>query len=206
VQTKSENASRPAAISVQSAGEAPMSAIEIVTPKLLAEYYGLLNFHDKKEFLELLGQRSVAESVYLMLGGLSLTEQRRFCMLWTWGMKKRGFFHRIVDHACKVVQEMPQLLKPENRAELVAKVQAFDEGFVETVRQHVAADQKRKRDRKNNPELVRRNVEICDRHLRGRSLGELAKEYRLSRGTIQGIVEKAAHWRSEQARIQRAVR
>lgn len=183
-----------------------MSAVEIVTPKLLAEYYGLLNYSDKKEFLELLGQRSVAESVYLMVGGLSLTEQKRFCTLWTWAMKKRGLFHRVVDYLCKVIEEMPQLMQPENRAELVAKVKAFDDEFVETVRQHVAADQKRKRDRKNSPELVRRNVEICDKRLRGRSLGELAQDYRLARGTIQGIVEKAAHWRSELARIQRAVR
>jgi hypothetical protein len=64
--------------------------------------------------------------------------------------------------------------------------------------QEILKDQKQKRDRKHDPEIVRRNVEICDRRKedpKAWSLKKLAAKYKISIRNITLILLDEAKWR-----------
>jgi len=58
--------------------------------------------------------------------------------------------------------------------------------------------QKKKRDRANDPETIRQNVEICDLRKEDKkkwSMGQLARKFGMARQSISKILKKEENWR-----------
>jgi hypothetical protein len=57
---------------------------------------------------------------------------------------------------------------------------------------------KKERDRKSDPEIIKRNVKICDLRKESRkvwTLGRLAKDHEMTRQSIQAILKAEKKWR-----------
>lgn len=161
-----------------------MSRNERVTAAFLFEQYGNLSGNERGAFLRLLGQQSPAELILLLISELSEVQRDRFIEM-------------ILPPAGEVVDTAPSEPDAEIQAfmdELVAKSAVNTPKFI----QSVIADYKSKRERKSNPETIKRNVEICDLRKQDRrkwSLRKLAKHYDVTTRVITQVTKEEAKWR-----------
>jgi hypothetical protein len=171
--------------------------IQRVTPGAVFSLYRELSDDDKREFLKKLGATSTAEVLIPIGANLRKTEQARFS----------GAIHAkaverviplIIRHARKILRELPDIDDEAFEKELEKGFAEWSEDAAREVsaleKERVKAD----RDRKSDPETVRRNVEICDLRKQNPRLwtqGKLAKRYAIKPQTVRGILKEEEKWR-----------
>ena len=84
------------------------------------------------------------------------------------------------------------------RALLAKHVEQFAEDFARQAAEMERVKLKEQRDRKSDPETIRRNVEICDLRQQDRkkwSLGRLAKHFGVTTRAITKVLANENKWR-----------
>ncbi len=172
-------------------------AVEVVTPRVILDLFLALSDEQQEEFLRLFaGACSVDAPLFIVS---QLPKARQF--------ELSGRMHEqvikilmpiAIDRAWELLKERPDVPLEQFRTELKDRitkwVEALGEEMAELERDKVTAQ----RNRKSNPETIRRNIEICDRRKLNPSLwtlGKLAKEYGIKRSTVQGILNDEPKWR-----------
>jgi hypothetical protein len=168
-----------------------------LTPEQLRDLYRLLPIGDRGAFLRLIGAESKAEYVAEFLRGMTVEEQRRFSMIMNREIAK-VVYPFVLRHAVDVANEMGHLSREEQGEEVLNR----HADSMETYRQYITSTEveklKAKRNRKSNPETIRKNVEICDLRLKDPkhwSLARLAGKFKVTKRAISKVVEEEAKWR-----------
>jgi len=65
------------------------------------------------------------------------------------------------------------------------------------------AYRKRKRDRKSDPETIRRNVEICDAFHKEGNKKKLARRFGVTDRYIRQVIKEESHWREQAKQLDR---
>lgn len=171
--------------------------MERVTPEVLYDLYLALSNDDQLSFLRLVADASTAEVPFLMSGQLSIPEQARFAEMLTEGVLKQGF-PLMLQHALHVAETMPGASRDQQLATLHDLVKQNQEHYDRTIGEREQAKFKAQRERKSDPEIVRRNVEICDLRKQDTTkwtLGRLANRYKISRQNVGLVLNDEARWR-----------
>ena len=172
-------------------------SMEPITPKQLFDLYRQLPDDDRAACLEMIAKTCVWEDVIRMSQNLSLIEQRGFSDT-VLGEFIDGYMPILIHEAVAMVRETPTLLDdPHFKSKLNSRMKVMTEAHEAAISALEREKLKQSRDRKSDPEVVTRNVEICD--LRSKdpakwSLGRLAKKYDLPKSSIQAIIREAAKW------------
>jgi len=173
--------------------------IEWANPQRLIDLYVHFSDEDKSTFRHLLGQCLTAEQFLLVLDALPLIEQERAVR-----MLDQGIIHvampQLILAAIRKAREHPKA----EEVELARMVEKEVAEYLRDTTELVKAEVKKARDRKSNPETIKRNVEICDKrksNSRKWTYGRLAKEYKIARQTVVRIVSEEAKWRRLAAQL-----
>ena len=157
-----------------------------VTPEVLYGMFASLSDDDRGEFLELLGSHLNAEDISQVIGSSDPVEWQRFWESTVARVRSNDDEDGDVDD---VDDPEFESMADETSAELIRELQpllakAWAEGMA-------------KRNRKPDPETIRRNVEICDlRKDRQRwSIKKLAKKYGVSDRYITKVTGAEEMWR-----------
>lgn len=171
--------------------------MERPTPQAIFDLYVLLSNNDKVAFQNLLARISTAESIFLLAKELPITELGRFSDMMfqeiTWHL-----FPILEREARRLAREKPELSEEEFDKEFHERIKQSTELYNREVAELEGAKLKEQRDRKSDPEIVHRNVEICDHRRQDRkrwSIGKLAKTYDLSHRAITLILRDEEKWR-----------
>jgi hypothetical protein len=171
--------------------------VEQFTPKALLDLYLLLPNDDKGVFLRLLASECTAEAIFVMANELRLTELGRFSEMMFEELLWR-VFPLLEEKARELRKEDPDLSDEQFGKELHERVKQHMEVFNQEISELERAKLKEARDRKSDPDNVRRYVEICDLRRRDPktwTLGALAKRYDMAKQSIKKIIEQEAKWR-----------
>ena len=169
-----------------------------LTPKELLESFWILSDDDKTAFLELFGQNLNAESAWLVVNALPIAERERFTDILQETMVAL-IYPVLVKEARELAKRTHDLTDDQFDKELADRVTESSREYSEAIGQREAAKLKQQRDRKSNPDIVRRNIEICT--LRNQdptywSQGRLAKKFKLKASrAIRLILEQESKWR-----------
>jgi len=172
-------------------------AVDIVTPRVLLDLYVALPNSQKLEFLTLLGSISSPRVPLHIISQLPKSQQ------FDLAGKMHGnvinlLMPFVIDRAWQIFKEHPEVAREEFRKDLDVEVKRWVEMMGKEIGELEREKYKQQRDRKSNPEIVRRNLEICNRRKGNGKLwtqGRLAKEYQLDKRTIREILTDEAKWR-----------
>ncbi len=171
--------------------------MEQLPPKSVFDSYCLLSNDDKRAFIEMLARVSTAEVPFLIAREMPPPEVERFSdMVFkeiTWQL-----FPLLQREARVLAREKPQMSDEDFDREFHDRIKASMENYNKEIAALERAKMKERRDRKSDPETVRRNVEICDRRKQNRktwSIGKLAHVYKLSHRAITLILRDELKWR-----------
>jgi hypothetical protein len=166
-----------------------------VTPKIVAEFFRGLSPEEQQACLGLFDL--TAEGAFLLIGQMRLTEQKRFSEI-LFEQHTVQMLPWIIQHAISVAKDHPGATNEEMELFVNEATKRSVEEY-QTAHIELAKEQfKEERDRKSDPETIRRNVEICDRRKRDPktwSYRKLAKEYDMRWQSIQRIIAEETKWR-----------
>lgn len=180
-----------------SVDHANREAMEIITPDELLMRYKLLPDVSKGMFIALLGQISSAKDVFVMIGGLSLTQQEIVSKM-IHAQIVEFFFPKIMKDAIRVVKENPTLTDAQLAEMLGDQLAEGERVYRESIAELEAEKLKTKRDRKPSAETIKKYIEICDLRLADKALwtqGRLAKKFSVTPSAIRGILKEEKKWR-----------
>ncbi|HEY1600912.1 MAG TPA: hypothetical protein VGG64_15000 [Pirellulales bacterium] len=163
----------------------------------ILDLYRKLTGDERNACLQMIGAISFAEAPFVMMNGMRLIEQGRFNDMIADGVL-RLVLPIMVQEARKIAHELPDIPDEKFEAELLARVAASTTEFKQEIGELEQAKLKQKRDRKPDPEIIRRNVEICDLWAKDRAQwtqGKLARKYHLSPRAIRLILNDEQKWR-----------
>jgi hypothetical protein len=172
------------------------------TPKALFDLYCLLPNSDKGAFVKLLGSISTAEVPFVLCNELPLPEKGRFAEMMFEELLWR-VFPLLQQTARELIRENPNLSDEQFDKELQERVKQHMDVYNQSISELEKAKLKEARDRKSDPETVRRNVEICNLRKQDPkkwSLGRLAKKYEMAKQSIRKILEEETKWRRLEAK------
>ncbi len=168
-----------------------------VSGAVLYDLYRLLPSEEANTFHELLGKNVIAETVYLIAAHLDFTQQQRFGAMVT-RSTRAVFGPLLMKEVLDVVRAMPNATDAEVSA-IAGK--RFDEAkaiYNELIANVERRKLKAARERKSDPETIRRNVEICRlRNVNPKhwSQGRLAKHFKITPRAIRKILAVESKWR-----------
>jgi hypothetical protein len=140
---------------------------------------------------------STAEVPFVVCNELPLTEQGRFAEMMFEELLWR-VFPLLQRTARELIREDPSLSDEQFDKELHERVKQHMDVYNREISELERAKLKEARDRKPDPETVRRNVEICNLRKQDPakwSLGQLAKKYEMTKQSIKKIIEEESKWR-----------
>ncbi|HTU88575.1 MAG TPA: hypothetical protein VMF69_00620 [Gemmataceae bacterium] len=178
-------------------------SIESVTPKAVFDLFALLSKEDKKEFLRLIGRCSTAEIPFLITSELPPSERERYSDMVNQQLISL-IFPYLLRQARQLAREQPQLSDEEFDKMFDEQIKESMETYDQAIGELAIAKHKEQRDRKSDPEIVRRNMEICDKRKRDKkkwTLGRLARDYEMRRQTIVSILKDEEKWRRLAAQV-----
>lgn len=171
--------------------------MDVVTPQVLIDLFDILLSEDKKKFFVLLGRRSIAETVFVILNELSNTEQWRFTEL-IHKVLTAKIYPFLLQKARRFARDNPQLSDEEFDRLFREDMAKSSEYYERELRNLVRAQLKEERDRPSDPEIIKRNVQICDLRKKDSkkwSLGKLAQHFKRDKKTISDILKDEIKWR-----------
>jgi hypothetical protein len=171
-------------------------AMEKFTARAVFDLYALLSDDDKRTFLKLLGQHCTAEVPFLIVNELPLTERERhsemiFKEIWR-------IFPLMQREARALVRENPDVTDEEIDRRLNEQIKRVMEDYNRAIGELERAKLKDARDRKSDPETIKRYLELLDLRKKDPkhwSLNALAKRFGMTRQSVQQIVKEEAKWR-----------
>jgi hypothetical protein len=167
------------------------------SPQALLDLYSLQSNSDKEKFLQLLGSSSTAEAPFWICKTMSILERGRFCDM-VFEQLMAQVFPLMQMHARNLAREGGNLSNEEFDSELHERVRLEMENYNQQIGELHAARLKDKRDRKSDPETIQRNVQVCNLRKQDSkkwSLGRLAKQFDITKQSIQSILKEEAKWR-----------
>jgi hypothetical protein len=177
--------------------------MEQFTPKAIYDLYCLLPNDGKAAFIKLLASVSTAEVPFVIANELPLTEKGRFAEMMFEELLWR-VFPLLQQTARKLIREEPNLSDEQFDKELHERVKQNMDIYNRDISELERARLKESRDRKSDPETVRRNVEICNLRMQDPkkwSLGRLAKQYEMTKQSIKKIIEDENKWRRLEGKV-----
>lgn len=179
-----------------------MSHGDSATPQALLDLYRALTPEQQTEFIRLVARESNTHLFGAFFNALPLPERAPFMQQ---ALEHVARVQRpiLIQHTLEVVRRFPTLSVDEMVGEVSADYERalveLEEGISALV-QHTFKD---RRDRKSDPEIVRRNVEICDLRRQDRkkwTLGRLARKYGVTNRAITKVIQEESKWRRLAAR------
>jgi hypothetical protein len=177
--------------------------IETLTPASLRDLYAMLPDESKQEFVRLLGQVSNGEMPFILASSLPPIERRRFSDL-VHAELASILFPVLFQEARKLAREQPGLPDQEFDAKLKESAGRAMKEYDLHISELERAKFKAQRDRKSDPAIVRRNIEVCDlrkKDPRYWSQGRLAKKYDVTTRAIRKILAEESKWRRLKAQM-----
>lgn len=172
--------------------------VEPLTPQQLRDLYSMLTPEKQREFLLLLGRVSAWEDPFLIVHELPPAESEKFSN----EIFRTMFAHLyplMLQEARKFARDNTGMSDEEFDKHFRPHVNAMLENYVHQIRELEATKIKAQRDRKSDPEIIKRNVEICDlrkQDAKKWTQGRLAKHFGLSSaGSIRSILAEEEKWR-----------
>ena len=171
--------------------------MELLTPKALFDLYSLLSNESKFIFHKLVASEASMHIPLFIAANLCESEKECFGQFF---FKKNVelLMPFLISKAVEVVRSNQEKNNDELARLLVNSVRDFGERFVGEAVAQATKTLKTKRDRKSDPDIIRRNVNICDLRKQDRkkwSLLKLAKHFKKDKRTITGILEEESKWR-----------
>ncbi len=171
--------------------------MDAISPQALVDIYLLLPKPQQLQFLQILGQNSAAEQAYMVTMGLSSSEQNRF-----WGKVKEIFDRRFLPSylhaALMMTRDLEARTDEQFKEELKRRISENEKISAKGVEALMREELKAERDRKSDPNIVRRNVKLCDlrkKDPRTWSYGKLARHFDIKRPTVRKILGEEQKWR-----------
>jgi hypothetical protein len=171
--------------------------VETFTPKVLHDLYVALSNERQREFLEMVARTSTAEVPFLMAGQMDAQEMKRFSDMVEESLA-RQFFPGLLHEARKLARDKPQLSDEDFEKLLNDRMVSAHARLTRDISELEAASLKEHRDRKPEPSVVKRNVEICDLRKADKktwSQGRLAKKFDITPRRIRSILAEEEKWR-----------
>jgi hypothetical protein len=125
-----------------------------------------------------------------------MTEQGRYATMVFEDLLWR-LFPIMLREAIKVAREYPEATDAELERRLSEHCRAMQTEYDRQIGELARAELKEKRDRKSDPETVKRNLEICvlrKKDKRKWSIAKLARQYQLTPRAITKILSAEAKW------------
>lgn len=186
-----------------------MSRAERVTPASLLDDIFALTIPQLRTFFILLGEHLSADALGFIIRSLNSSERTRLGDVLRKPVSKT---ERLIIGPCTEDEADDQLANPHSCVETPnledAANAAFEEvfkelapaiqGVIEGVVQKEVANYKSKRNRKSDPDTIKRNVEICDLRKQDRkkwSLRKLAKHFNVTDRAITLVLKDEDKWR-----------
>jgi hypothetical protein len=135
--------------------------MELPSAKAVFDLYVLLSNDDKCAFVRLLGQSSTAEGTVLHMTNLSQRQHARFSEL-MFPYFVETAYPILLQTACRVARDQPNLTGTDFEIAVDRAVKEVMHEYDRIISEREAAKLKEQRDRKSDPETIRRNVEICN--------------------------------------------
>lgn len=180
-----------------------MASLERLTPKSVFDLYLSLNEKEKSDFLTLLASVSSGKVPLFIHDKMSKAAQIEFNE-----RRYTSFFNLmmpiLIEQACELLLKHPEIVKEELIAKVSAQVDTFLKKLVEESAEQEREMFKNKRDRKSNPETIRRNVGICNlRHSDPKkwTQGKLAKKFHITPQAIRKILGAESEWRAKASQL-----
>jgi hypothetical protein len=177
--------------------------MEPVTPQVVFDLYALLSNEQQIAFLKLLGRASTAEVPFMINGELTIGEQQRYAEM----IGDTAIAHLmpvLAAAALTAVREFPNATNAEIEQAIVRAAEKSFQEYDDHVSEIEQAKLKSKRDRKPDPETIRRNVEICNLRKHDKKTwthGKLAQRYKMKKQTVARILKAEAKWRQNASQI-----
>jgi hypothetical protein len=172
-------------------------AIEHCTAKTVADLFSLLPDDEKLVFIDMIASQVTAETAFRMVSRFSLPELERFTEM-VRSELLFNLFPVMQDEARRLAREQPRLSDEEFDRLFRERIKQSMETYNKEIYELAAAKLKEQRDRKSDPEIVRRNVEICDLRKQDPkkwSYGMLGKKYDMTKQAIKAILKEESKWR-----------
>lgn len=174
-----------------------MARIERVTPQSVFELFKSLDNDAQRAFVRLLSHFISVEGFFDMLAQLDPLEQKKFTDMVSDELLAHllPYFART---AIDLVKQSPDANVDELVPLLIAREAERQKLHDEELSKLAEAKLKGQRDRKSDPGVIRRNVEICDLKRANAKLWShrrLGKKYELSPQAISLILKEEAKWR-----------
>ncbi len=175
-------------------GKLTIEMLEKSKVRLLLEGVWTLSIDERIEFFETLGESTVAENVWLLIGGLNSDEMFRFCV--DFGKSYNKFqLPKIIESILETYDFIPDDKKQSMLSEIEASVREKSIVFGKEAFDLVQSYVENKRNRKSTLENIKRNVEICDLRINGWSQGQIAKKYGKTDTWVRNIEKDELKWR-----------
>jgi hypothetical protein len=156
-----------------------------------------LNAEEQTKFIKMLGGVCPAEAPFMMTNEMTRPEKERFSQMVFDELHWR-FFPFIIHLAVQVLRKTPDATDVELEEALRQRSEEVMREHSEMIDELQADKLKAKRDRKSDPDTVRRNVQICDLRRSDKklwSLGRLAKKFKVSIRLITKTIKEEPKWR-----------
>jgi hypothetical protein len=169
-----------------------------VTPGAVAKQYQSLNSEDRVEFFQLLKLK--LEDLLAIASQLPDDEEGRFYG-WMVDAVGESVLSEVLLKSAEAVRANPDF----DTASLIAEVRDDLHRQAAVIREIALAHVKKQRDRKPDPETIRRNVQICDRYHKDQlSKKKLAGHYGVTDRYIRDVIKDELSWRRRLAELSRS--
>lgn len=171
--------------------------MEPFTPKVLYDLYASLAADQQNEFLKILAQNSTPKLPLVLMSYLPKAQHIELVQR-VFGHLVEKLWPIMAKQILEVLRAHPDVKGEDLTQKAVESFKNWGELATKVIAQNETEKIKRKRDRKSDPEVVKRNAKICEQRRsnpRKWTLGQLMLEYGFSKSTIQSILRKEAKWK-----------
>lgn len=174
-----------------------MARVERASPQSVFDLFKSLDNDAQRAFIRILAHHLSVEAFFDMLAQLDPLEQKKFSDMVGETLMPL-LLPQFAREAIDLVKELPETGRDELVPILSSRVAQIQKLYDSELGKLAEATLKQKRDRKSDPETVRRNVEICNlrKHDRKKwTLGKLASRFQVTRRAISLVLVDEAKWR-----------
>jgi hypothetical protein len=183
--------------------ERVVMAVESFSARTLIDLFSLLSKEERENFLKLLGQRLLGEEPLLITSEMPLQEKEKYLKLYLSPMM--GVMFPILAKTAGDMARVMPMASNDDLGKAINKtvMDTFNE-YGSTIAKVELDKAKIERDRKSDPEIIKRNVHICDLRISNPgkwTQGKLSKHFKISPQGIRKILSEEAEWRQKLARL-----
>ena len=177
--------------------------VEHFTPQAVFSLYCQLPRDSQREFLMLVGSFGTAAAPIAVAAGLTKTQQFEYSNV-AYAQMAEQFLPVLIREAIKVFREDPKISDGKFAEEIEAGVRDWVERTAREMGELEREKMKEERALGHDPEIVKRNVQICElrrQNPKVYSQGKLARQFHLKPPSIRKILREEAEWRREAEKL-----